>query len=237
MRSRWLAGLILLLGLPQVAAQEPTFMEAATHPGSGQLYGRFVWISRPFRGTEPVSQLDLKSAYGITRRLALLPFMGVDEDGVTDASLRLKFRILQHDTGPIDTWRVSLQGGGEWFDGRQASARAGIVSTTIRGRHGINAQADWHDADRRERRFQLNASHLYRIAPAQYAATTMGAWYTMVESLNVLDRSGDNESDVAVGILYEARRWAAEASLRFMDPAEAISRRQTRLGVGLRALL
>lgn len=237
MRILALGVLILFPGLQSALGQEPTFMEAATHPGADQFYGRFIWTSRPWRGTEPASQLELKSAYGMTRRLAILPNAGFDEDGIMDASLRLKLRVIQHDTGPIDTWRVSLQGGGEWFDARRAGGRAGIVSTTIRGRHGFNAQLDWHDADRSERRFQLNASHLYRIAPVQYAATTTGAWYTMLESLNYLDRSGNNESDVAVGILYEARRWAAEASLRFFDPSSGISRQQTRLGIGLRALL
>lgn len=213
-------------------------MEAGTHPGANQLYARALWISRPWRaGSDDPMITEIKTAYGFTSRLALLPQLSIDEKGVSQASLRLKQRVFQYDSGPIDTWRASLQVGGEWFDGRQAGARLGLVSTTIRGRHGINAQVDWHDAEQRDRRFQLNASHLYRIAPAQYAPTTTAAWYTMVESLNYLDPDGNNQSDIALGLLYEAQRWAAEISVRLIDPEEGIDRRSTRTGIGVRALL
>lgn len=237
--SKWIllvAVLCIGTGTLKSEAQEPTFMEAATHPGAGQSYGRFVWLSHPLRGGSQTSTLDLKSAYGITSRLALLPNASFDEDGITAASFRIKQRIFQLDTGPIDTWRMSVQAGGEWFDDRDPSVRAGIVSTTIRGRHGVNAQFDWHDSDIGERRFQVNASHLYRIAPAQFSAATQGAWYTMLESLNYANRDADIDSDIGLGLLYEARRWASEISFRLTDVDNGVSIRQTRIGAGFRAL-
>jgi hypothetical protein len=36
----------------------------------------------------------------------------------------------------------------------------------------------------------------------------------MIESLNQFTDDGDARFDTALGILYEARRWACEASLR-----------------------
>jgi len=195
-------------------------MEAATHPARGNLYSRLLWVD---------GAGSLKNAYGFSADLALLADVKLDGDGIPGADLRLKRRLWRHDTGPVDTWRVSATAGLSWREGRDAGPRAGLASTTIRGRHGFNFQADVNAADAAEERFELNASHLYRLHPARYGAETRGAWYSMLESLNGLSPDGEVRSDLAAGLLYEARRWAAELSLRAGD-------RDTRAGAGVRVL-
>lgn len=200
------AGVLLGLLLP-LWGQEPTFMEAGTHPGSGQNYSRVVW----FEG-----ETLFKHADGFTARRALLGDLRLSPSGFSEGGLRYRQRVWQRDTGPIDTWRASLQAGLSWQDGRDPGPRLGVVSTTIRGRHGINLQADILAGLAGDERFAVNASHVYRIHPVRYRIDTAGAWYTMVESLNRLSSDGELEGDLAAGLLYEARRWAAEISLRWL---------------------
>ncbi|MCC5847219.1 MAG: hypothetical protein JJU29_03920 [Verrucomicrobia bacterium] len=230
----------LMLWGTALSAQEPAFMEAGTHPGSGALYSRLFWTSPPLSGGEGGRErgglLESINAYGFTARRALLFDLGLDVDGVSEGSLRLKQRFLQFDTGPIDTWRASVHGGVHWREDGDPGARLGLVSTTIRGRHGWNLQLEWNEAEISERRYEANASHLYRIHPVRYAADTTGAWYTMLESLNAVSSDGDVAADVAIGLLYEGRRWACEASIRLIEPSEGISTADTVLGLGARML-
>ncbi len=217
-------------------AQEPTFMEAATHPGAGQWYSRAIWISDTLRDADGDRQAEIKNAFGLTPWRAVLADVTVGQRGVDGAALRLKQRLLQHDTGPIDTWRVSLQGGGEWLDGRDPSGRLGIVSTTIRERHGFNLQGEWRGAAIAAERFEANASYLYRLWPVRYAERTAGAWYSMVESLNRFGPNGERESDAAVGLLYEARGWAAEVAIRMEEGDAGLRTDRTRVALGFRTL-
>lgn len=196
----------LVFLLPTLAmAQEPTFMEAATHPGASQWYNRVRWTSATLRNAESDRSTEIKNMIGLTAHRALMADVTVGQRGVDAASLRFKQRVLQHDTGPIDTWRVSWHAGPDWFDGRTPAARFGVVSTTIRDRHGFNLQGEWRGAAPAEERFEANGSYLYRLVPAQFGETTAGAWYSMIESLNRFGPSGERRSDAATGLLYEAR--------------------------------
>lgn len=58
----------------------------------------------------------------------------------------------------------------------------------------------------------------------------------MVESLNYISGSGEHAPDWAFGLLYEARRWAAEISWRIGDPADRLPRDQQVLALGARYL-
>ena len=73
-----------------LSAQEPFFMEAATHPGAEALYSRLLWTSPPLSGGEGGGLLESKNAYGFTARRALLFDLGLETDGVSDGSVRLK---------------------------------------------------------------------------------------------------------------------------------------------------
>lgn len=244
------ARLTVLVALLAVGgyAQEPTFMEAATHPGAGQLYGRLILSSFQYRvASGEVNEFAglLKLSYGVRPDLAVLIDGDVrrvraesDTDtGLGSATLRLKYRFFKRDYSALNTWRASVQGG-VGLPGNYAGVspdhvfvRLGVVSTAILGRHGLNGQVDWtgyaHGADV----FSLRGSYLYRISPAVYGPDTRGAWYTMVEWLNEFTDAGAARSDVALGLLYEAPRWACEASVRL--PLTEDSARETDFGVAL----
>jgi len=229
--------LILPLLLSVAGGQEPLFSEAATHPGSGTFYSRFFFTGPTIRESEGDGKLELKSAYGFSSRLAVLPQLSIGEDGLADAGLRLKQQILRLDTGPINTWRASLQAGAEWRDGQGWGPRAGVVSTTIHGRHGFNALIDYAESSSSDPgRFEATVSYLYRLSPVRYRADTTESWYVVVESINKFSSSGTRVSDAAIGILQEARRTAFEFGLRFDDPESEISRSILRIGAGYRVL-
>jgi hypothetical protein len=209
-------------------------MEAGTHPGAGQLYQRLLLTYAPWAaGDDPETVTEIMTAYGWNARLALLPNIAVRDTGDVDGSLRIKQRIWQRDSGPIDTWRASVQAGIAWPAHADPGARAGLVSTTIRGRHGFNAQIDWNDAAPPAERFAVNAAYLYRWYPARFSSASAGAWYSMIESLHHFSGSGAHAPEWAVGALYEARRWAAEISWRTGD---RLVREQQAVALGVRYL-
>ena len=233
--NRWPAAACALafLAAGVVSAQEPAFMEAATQPGANQSYARLLFLFG--ERSDANSAVDeftarIKLAYGVDANLAALvdaDYQHVrsdpgdeSEEGFSLSTLRLKYRLFKRDLGPLNTWRASVLAGAD-IPGTSdelardhASPRLGMVTTAILGRHGLNAQVDWTGRVDDPDLFAVNASHLYRLAPTEYSAQTAGAWYTMVESLNEFSDSGDSRTDLAVGILYEARRWAWEASYR-----------------------
>jgi len=205
----------MLFVLPlSTLAQEPAFMEAATHPGQGQFYSRLLFFGS--EGDEYAAALKL--SYGIIADLALqldgehrwLP----DESDLTTSTVRLKYRILQKDLSPLNTWRASVLVGADFPEGGDPAPRLGAVTTAILGRHGLNGQIDWTGNQSEPDEFMLNTSYLYRIAPVEYSQTTKAAWYTMLELLNTFHDNSDRYIDIAPGLLYEARRWAAEISIR-----------------------
>lgn len=206
-------------------------MDASTLPGAGQFYSRLLVSSSEYEeaGTNAqLSEATLKLSYGIGSMLAFV-FEGEfahlstdenDETGVRLTSLQLKYRLFKSDLGPLNTWRSSLLGGiavpGNLDDSSPDNAypQAALVSTAILGRHGLNGEVKWEECGHEADRIAVNGSHLYRLSPSEYTATTRGAWYTMIESLNDFTDEGESRFDVALGILYEARRWAWEMSLR-----------------------
>ncbi|AKJ64216.1 hypothetical protein [Kiritimatiella glycovorans] len=247
------AMLLVTAAAGTAGAQEPTFMEAATHPGADQLYARSIFSAGSYeRDGEEVDDLAarLKLAYGLRGTLALLVDAdwahadreGEDETGLRFTTLRLKQRVLQRDFGPLNTWRASLLGGasfpGDHDTGRTGDTfpRFGVVSTTILDRHGFNAHAEWLGYRDEPDAVLLNGSYLYRLVPAEYSAATRGAWYTMTESLNAWTDGGDTRSDAALGLLYEATRWAWEVSLRLPVERGGSYETKYRLATGVRWL-
>lgn len=223
--------IILITAFGTASAQEPIFLEAATHPGSGQFYTRALFSAEKYNlaGMDTEEQnILLKTAFGLRPTLALLidtefrrlDAARTDASGFALATVRLKYQFFKRDLGPLNTWRASWTGGiglpldDEPLAPENPVPRAGAVTTAILGRHGLNAQLDWKGYRHEPDQVELNASHLYRISPAEYAADTQGAWYTMLESLNEISDNGDRRADAGLGILYEARRWAVEAALR-----------------------
>ncbi len=228
--SRFLVLLLAGITTP-AAAQEPTYMDAATHPGAGQFYSRLLVSKSEYTAAEMKTKAcaaTLTLVYGIRPTLAVLAkgafaslsANGGDETGLLWSTFQVKHRLFKHDLGPLNTWMasafagVTVPGNMDETAHRDAYPRCALVSTAILDRHGVNAALEWETCGGEPNRLTFNASHLYRLAPGEYAADTRGAWYTMIESLNAFTDDGDWRFDLAVGILYEARRWACEASLR-----------------------
>jgi len=226
MRIPWHALLLLTATVPfRTAAQEPVFMEAATHPGRDQFYVRSLFFhekGKEENRTHRTDSLRFKVAYGLTARTALLLDSGYAvrsstdrKHGVENSLIRIKQRIHQNDFSPLNTWRTSLNAGVLLpGDGPAAETRpapvAGLTTTMILGRNGLNGQLQWTGLQENPDRLEANASYAWRLVPTAYAPDTRGAWYLVGESLNDFHTNGDRRSALAIELLYEARRWAAE---------------------------
>jgi hypothetical protein len=241
----------LLAGM--AAAQEPAYMDAATHPAQGQAYVRLLGYAGEQRvaGADVRNQaLEWKGAFGLRSATAVLLEAewarreggGETASGFARAGLLLKQRFLRRDLGPLDTWRASLLAGAdlpgedEVRESAHVSPRLGVATTAILGRHGLNGQVDWTGRGGADDRFRLNGSYLYRLAPVKYAVDTRGAWYSVVEWLNEATTGGDARSDAAVGLLYEARNWAAEIGLRLPLAQDGMPELRQEVVLGLRWL-
>ncbi len=234
-------------------AQEPAYMEAATHPAQGQAYVRALGYAAEHDAAGPEARqqaVELKLAYGVRSSTALLMESewvrregdGESASGFARAGVMLKQRVLRKDLGPLDTWRASvlagmdLPGEDEVREAGHISPRVGVVTTAILGRHGLNGQLDWTGRSDGEDRIRLNGSYLFRLAPATYAADTRGAWYAVAEWLNEATTGGDSRSDAAIGLLYEARNWAAEIELRLPLAQDGLRELRQEVVLGLRWL-
>lgn len=178
-----------------------------------------------------------------------------NEAGLGDVSVALKWRFWQHDTGPIETRRLAAIGGLRAPTGTDALSSdgvdpfVGLVFTMVEGRHGVNAAARYLFATDgldspisagmgRDDWLALETSYLYRLSPSAYTNETAGSLYAAVESFVDYETNGDTEWRLAPGLLWEARRWAAEASV-ILPVAESIDRRAETdwgLALGLRVL-
>jgi hypothetical protein len=178
-----------------------------------------------------------------------------DHQGLGDLSLGLKYRFWQRDQGPIETQRLAMIGGVRLPTGDNGLSSGGVdpyvglVFTKVHGRHGLNAAARFQlgsdgqaspiaagmgNADL----FTLETSYLYRLSPAAYSGDTIGSLYAAAESFVDYETNGDLEWRIAPGLLWEARRWAAELSV-ILPVARSIEHRARTdwgLAVGVRVL-
>ncbi len=181
--------------------------------------------------------------------------IGGTRSGLTDSVLGVRYRFLRRDTGPIDTLRMALQAaarlptGADAFSTDTVTPSVGVNLTMIRGRHGLNATAKYelttgdtpqrlYPGDALADHLRVSAAHLYRLAPSSYAVSSESAWFTQLELLGHAETNGDASLELAPGLLYEARRWAAEASvlLPIAEDLERRPRRELGLMVGVRLL-
>lgn len=253
LRYRFSCVLAAITASGTVLAQEPTHMSAATHPARGQFYSRLLFSRSEFESQEKANRelsAIARLAYGIRATIAALfeaEFGRLSagdraETGLVATTAQIKYRLFKRDFGPLNTWMSSVFAGftmpGD-MDGasdRDAYPRGALASTAILGRHGANVELNWAGYDEEPDRFGANASYLYRVLPAEYSPNTRGAWYAVVESLNQFTDDGDSRSRVAVGLLYEARRWAWELSVVLPVEQRWPEEEKRRVTVGLRFL-
>lgn len=252
-RAIWLGGLTALCA-GGAAAQEAALSWAATQPAKGRITLREQFQYTRYdtdAGDVEKFTLNTRVSLGLSGRLSASMDIPVGREravdgsdstaGLGDISLGMKYRFWQHDTGAIETNRLSVFGGTRLPSGTDDLSSGGVdpyvglVFTRVQGRHGVNAAARYlwttdglddpvsagmGDADL----LTLETSYLFRFSPAEYAADTAGAWYAVVESFVDYETNGDIEWRIAPGILWEARRWAAEASV-ILPAARDIDRR------------
>jgi len=240
--------LFALLAPLLAGGQEPIYMPAATQPAVGLGYLRTQLIYRELgRGgglpAEDEWKLWARYTQGIRYNVSLsaeTAYVDRDENGLEDLRISAKWRVLQNDLGPVNTVRGSLIGGVELPTGSDENSTDsadpffGGVITGIVGRHGMNASAIWQintgggpDSDDE---FSYDASWLYRLAPTRWKPDTKASFYTVLEFNGRVWEGGDHELLVAPGLLYEARRWAAEIAIHLPLFEEVDGRRPEDFG-------
>jgi hypothetical protein len=180
---------------------------------------------------------------------------GGDDFGINDLALSLKYRPFQTDLGPVDSVRLAFIGGVEIpsgdgdFSSHSFDPFAGTVFTAILGRHGVNQSISYkfntggdeftmRAGDGQDDALRYDTAYLFRVSPATYAADTSAALYATVELNGIYETNGDNEALLGPGLLYEAKTFAAEATVGLPVVQDVTDRPETDLTVtfGLRLL-
>jgi len=243
-------GVGLVLAASAALAQESANVLAATQPSVGSFYLRerlqYMRLGDdPSPADRTVDKLVATTslAYGLAREWSLsleLPVVyerssptgrsTVEDVGLSDLWLAVKWRPWQLDLGPVDSLRfavvsgVEIPSGDGEFSSDSFDPFIGGVFTGILGRHGFNAAAVYkHNnggdpystraGDGPADAVRLEGSYLFRLIPAAYAVDTTAASYLTFEVNSLYETNGDWELIVGPGILYEARTFALEAAL------------------------
>jgi hypothetical protein len=269
---------VILTIAPPAAAQMAFHTPSAAQPSEGTVLVRSILHHAHYEGEIDGERRDVEEMFlnteidfGLTNSLALMVTLPVgmrdetagrgaaavesDNAGLGDAHAMLRWRVLTHDTGPIDTMRLSLLAGVELptatddLGSEHFNPMIGAAFMAIRGRHGYNAALRWMfttgEGDHRDRAGQstadvlfADAAYLFRIAPAEYGLNDLGAHYLMLELNGAMETNGDRELLLAPGYMFEGRTWAFEASIQvplWQDIDERLETDVT-VGAGLRFL-
>lgn len=249
-------------------AQESIVVPAPTQPGEGRFTlgerFRYLRFDDDDRGTIDQYEAITTLQYGLPANLALsfeLPvtirdFEDRTLEGISDMTALIKWRVWQHDSSPVDTMRLGLSAGARFGSGHDdvsdedVDPYLGAAFMLISGRHGFNVALDYtlttgggHErpimpGDAQADYVHAGLAYLFRIAPEEYTADTDASWYAVLELSANYETNADRELFIAPGILYEARRWAAELSVLIPVAAQVDERPDTEIGViaGLRFL-
>ncbi len=189
-------------------------------------------------------EIDTTIMAGLATNLALIATIPVErrEDraggqaidtnlGIADPELLLKYRLYKSDSGSLDTLRIAALFGAEIpsgdgnFTSGSVDPIVGVAATMIRGRHGFNAAARFklntggdrdHNlgGDGPDDALRLDASYLFRLAPASWSAQSDTALYAAFELNTLYETGGDTETLLSPGLLLEGRKWAGEIGAR-----------------------
>ena len=270
---RLIAISLILFASPCALAQTPINAPGAMQPSTGTGIWHIMPMYREI-GSDPRSDVESgreyialsQLAYGLRNNLMIqfdapivfrdldLGAAGDDDDfGIADSTVMLKHRLFQDDHGPSDTTRFSVIGGlqipGDAAFEMDSSNDAwdpiiGGVFSTVRGRHGFNADALWEfytgdDDDAPEFQsdsLRYDASYLFRVTPERYTAETVGALYAVAELNGFYGTNGDHELYLSPGLMYESRTFTLDATVMIPVHQEVHHRAESEflVGVGLR---
>jgi hypothetical protein len=152
--------------------------------------------------------------------------------GLLDMPLTVKYRLVKYDIGPLSSASLAVWGGVEipsgadGFSSNSYDPYVGAAVTVVAGRHGFNqavsykfqGDADWFfyakragDGDADALRF--DTSYLYRVWPDEFTSERNAGTYLQLELNGLYETNGDIELMLGGGILYEAPRYAIEATV------------------------
>lgn len=272
--ARVTAGVAVGVSCAAAHAQEAMYTEAATMPGPGTVVVRqmlhVVQYGRSGEGVEPGDERtrqveSLTSAQvGLVRDWSLRLQVPVtwretrrqdgeseSDRGVEDLELMFKWRVVQEDTGGIDTFRVALLGGASVasgddkdFSSQSVNPFVGAAATLIRGRHGVNADVMYRVQTGGDERhnfggmseadlFTLSGSHVFRLWPERFTASSSGGWYVTSELMSLWETSGDREVRAGFGVMWEAWRVAVEGGVLLPVWNDVRQRPELDWGVGV----
>jgi hypothetical protein len=197
-------------------------------------------------------QFDAPLVY---RDLVVGPGSEIDDSdfGLADSTLLLKYRLFQNDPAPTETTRFSIIGGiqipGNVEFEMDSSNDAwdpifGGVFSTVRGRHGFNADLlyeiytgnDDELPDKQSDSIRYDASYLYRLSPEQYTSETTDALYGVLELNGFYGTNGDHEIYLSPGLMLESRTFTLDLTVMLPVHQEVDYRAESDflIGVGVR---
>ncbi len=245
---RPLCALLVCLLSPAVLAQQAILTTAPTLPSKGQVVTRNLLIVTSY-DDGPVQGEDItifnSVSYGLSGSLAVqfdLPYRfqdvegtsdgDIDNSGLLDGEVSLKWRVWKDDFGPVDTARLAVVGGttvpigADRYSSDSFNPYLGLAYMYIHGRHGLGFSANYLfttgstpgpallPGETLADFFEADAAYLFRLAPSEYGTDFAASWYAVLE-LNVLyETNGDSEAFIAPGLLYEAPNFALEATVQ-----------------------
>ena len=136
----------LFVAAGAAVAQEPTYMDAATHPGAGQVYTRLLVSQSEYddAGTETAELASIvKVVYGIRPTLAVLAegeFSSLsaydrDETGLLWSTFQIKYRLFKEDLGPLNTWMASAFAGVTVPGNMDRTSDIGALGSALHNKH------------------------------------------------------------------------------------------------------
>lgn len=192
------------------------------------------------------------------QRSAGEPGRGADdgsEGGLSDMTAGLKLRIWQHDSGAVDTMRLSVFGnlelptGDDAFSSNSVDPTIGATFMAISGRHGFGQSLSWKFTTGETNEplgpgesladlLKVDSAYLFRLAPEEYGSELRAATYAVCELNGAFETNGDSQVFLSPGLLYEAPRFALEASVQIPVWQDVSERAESAIGVvlGLRIL-
>ena len=261
-------GCLLVAVPRMASAQTPINAPGAMQPSTGTGVAHFMPMYRRLDSFAPTDQqsadeyaLLTQVAYGISKNVGIqfdVPMVyssinmdageSDDEDfGVADSTVLLKWRVYQNDPAPAETTRFSLIAGMQvpgnadawvWDASDGWDPIVGFVFSSVRGRHGFNADALWefYTGDERDEgrsdSLRADASYLFRLSPAQYSAETEGALYAVAELNTYYDANGDTAVFLSPGLMYEGRSFTLDATIMIPVHQDLDHRPETRIALG-----
>ncbi len=229
-------------------AQQAILTTAPTLPSKGQVVTRSLLIATSY-DDGPVQGEDFtifnSISYGLSGSLAVqfdLPYRfqdvegtsdgDIDNSGLLDGEVSLKWRVWKDDFGPVDTARLAVVAGttvpigADRYSSDSFNPYLGLAYMYIHGRHGLGLSANYLfttgstpgpallPGETLADFLEVDAAYLFRLAPSEYGTDFTASWYGVLEVNLLYETNGDSEAFIAPGLLYEAPNFAIEATVQ-----------------------